>query len=113
MIAHAAQSHNRHCLRGVTAASGQPTDATFQRGNPLLQHIRGGIHDAGVDIAQFCQREEIGSVLRIAELIAGGLVDRDGAATGGWVWLLAGMQLARAKTELSFCGHQSLFLLVN
>ena len=35
----------------------------------FFQHVLGGIHEAGVDVAEFFQREEIGRVLGAVEYI--------------------------------------------
>jgi hypothetical protein len=42
----------------------QRGDAALQRRHALLQHVAGRVHDAGVDVAQFLQREEVGGMLR-------------------------------------------------
>jgi len=78
--------------RRLTRRMGEGARAAFERREALLEDVRRRVHDAGVDVAEFLQAEEIGRVFRIPELVAGGLVDRDGARTGGRVRLLAGME---------------------
>ena len=80
-------------------AGRQRADAAFQVGQALLEHVGGRVHDAGVDVAQLLQGEQVGRVFGVAELVAGGLVDRHGAAAGGRVGLLAGVQLAGGEAE--------------
>ena len=87
---------------------GQRRSPTFQAGNALLQHVGGRVHDAGVDVAQLAQRKEVGRMFRIAELVAGGLVNGHGAAAGGRVGRLAGVQLARVKTKRAVNAHGSI-----
>ena len=99
VIARAAQRQDRHGLRGVAAARRQRRHAAFQARDALLEHIGGRVHDAGVDVAQLLQREQIRGVLRVAKLIAGGLVDRHGAAAGGRIRLLTGVKLPGGETE--------------
>ncbi|HMN30062.1 MAG TPA: hypothetical protein PKE45_18055 [Caldilineaceae bacterium] len=110
MVTCPAQRQDRHRLGSVSAAGGHPSHPALQIGHPLFEHIGGGVHNAGVDITQLFQGEEIGRVFRIAELIAGGLVDRHGAAAGGRVRALSGVQLAGGKAKLAVISHNSSFL---
>ncbi len=66
----------------------------LQRRDPGLHHRLGGVHDAGVDVADLGQREQVRGVLGAAELVRGGLVDRlrPGARRG--VGHLPGVHLA-------------------
>ena len=105
VIAGAAQGQDRLGLGGVPDAGGQRADAAFQVGQALLEHIGGRVHDAGVDVAELLQGEQVGGVLGALELVAGGLVDRHGAAAGGRVGLLAGVQLAGVEAKLAICAH--------
>ena len=54
----------------------QRRHAAFHRRDALLQHVVGRVHDAGVDVAQFLQAEQVGGVLGAVELVRRGLVDR-------------------------------------
>ena len=78
--------HRRH-----TRGQGQTADATLQGRQALLQHIAGGVHDAGVDIARHFEIEEVRPVLGVIEGIGGGLVNRRGDGLGGRVRLEAGV----------------------
>uniref|UniRef100_A0A914YCT4 Uncharacterized protein n=1 Tax=Panagrolaimus superbus TaxID=310955 RepID=A0A914YCT4_9BILA len=62
--------------RGLSRGQRQRADAAFQRGQALLQHVGGGVHDAGVDVARHLQVEQVGTVLGVIERIRYGLVDR-------------------------------------
>ena len=52
MITLTAKRHDRHHLSNVTAARGQRTHTPFKIRQTLFQHIIGGVHDAGIDIAE-------------------------------------------------------------
>jgi hypothetical protein len=67
---------DRHRGGGLSGAHSQRRDAAFERGDALLKHGVRRVHDAGVDIAEFLQPEQVGGVLGAAELIGRRLVDR-------------------------------------
>ena len=67
-------------------------DAAFERGDALLEHRLGRVHDAGVDVAELLEREQVGRVLGRIELIGGGLIDRHRDRGGGRIGAIAGMQ---------------------
>jgi hypothetical protein len=48
----------------------------------LLEHVRGGVHDAGVDVAELLQGEEARAVFCVVEGVGGGLVDGHGTGVG-------------------------------
>jgi len=75
---------DRKCGRGLTRRQGQGAHAAFQSCDALLEHVVGRIHDARVDVAEFLEREQVGGVLGVAELIRGCLIDRhrNGAGRG-------------------------------
>jgi hypothetical protein len=62
---------------GLTRGHRQGADAALQRGDALLQDVRRGVHDPGVDVPQFLEPEEGGRVARVPELVGRGLVDGD------------------------------------
>ena len=72
----------------------------FEAGDPGLDHALGGVHDAGVDVADLGQREQVGGVVAVAELVRGGLVDRHGPGPGGRVGLRPGVDLAGVEAPL-------------
>ena len=65
----------------LTAGERQRRRAALERRDALFEHVVGRVHDAGVDVAELLEREQIRGVLGALELIGGGLVDRhrDGA----------------------------------
>ncbi len=104
MVAGAAQGQHDQGLGGMPGTGRQRAHAAFQVGQALLEHVGGGVHDAGVDVAQLFQGEQVGGMFGVLELVAGGLVDRHGTAAGGGVGHLAGVQLAGGKTKLTGVG---------
>ena len=78
----AIESHFTFVLTWRAVAGGI---TAFERGNPLFKDIGGRVHQAGVDVAQFLEREQICSMFRAFELITGGLVQRHRATARGGV----------------------------
>ena len=91
VVAGAGQVEHREGLGRLPARHRQGRDAPLEFGHPLLEHIVGGVHDAGVDVPELAKAEEIGSVLGAVEDVARGGVDRHGARVGGRVDDLAGV----------------------
>ena len=77
---------------GLAGGVGEGGGAALKRGDAALKHIRSGVHDTGVDVAQLFQGEEIRGVFGIAEDVTGRLVKGDGAGAGGGVGGLAGVE---------------------
>jgi len=75
--------------------------AAFERGDALLEHIGGRIHEPRVDVAEFFESEQVGGVFGVAEDIGGGPVHRDRAAAGGWVRHLACVK----RLRIDFVAH--------
>ncbi len=59
-IASRSQGGQGQSLRSLAGGRGQPCSATFKSRHALLENIGGGIHDAGVDIAELLQPEQTG-----------------------------------------------------
>ena len=79
-------------LQGVghgcrTAGYGQSGHASLQRCHALLEDALCGVGKSAIDVARIAQAEAVGCVLRIAEHVRGGLIDRHGACVGGGVGL--------------------------
>ena len=72
-------------------AVARPAAAAFEGGDALLENVGGGVHDAGVDVAELLESEEAGGVIGIVKDVGGGLVNRHGSRLGGGIDLLAGM----------------------
>ena len=72
--------------------------APLQGGDPLLQHVLGGVGQPPVDVSGIRQAKPGGGVGGIPKHIAGGLVDRNRPGIGGGVGLLlAHMELQCLK----------------
>ena len=95
--------HRRHAARGADRA-----DAGLERRQPLLQHRRGRVGDAGVDVPGPLQVEQRGRVVGVLEDERRRLIDRNGARAGHRVGMLAGMQAQRFKGRWLRCGHRYL-----
>ena len=67
------------------------SDAILERGDPLLEHRHGRVHDARVDVPEPLQREEVRRVLGVLEDVRARLVDRHRAAAGDGIGTLAGV----------------------
>ena len=61
----------------------QSSHSALERGHALLQHGLRRIHDAGVDVAELLEREQVGGVLSGIELVGGRLIDRHRDRRGG------------------------------
>ena len=101
------QVHDGERLRGLTRGDGEGAGdadgglgATFESGDPGLEHPLGGVHDAGVDVADLGQGEQVGGVGRVPELVRGRLVDRHRPGPGGGVGFLAGVDLTGLEAPL-------------
>ena len=84
------QDGERRCrLPGRQRQGGDPT---LDGGDALFEDVGGGVHDAGIDVSQLLQGEQIRGMLGVAELIGGGLVDRHRDRVRGRVSAAAAMQ---------------------
>jgi len=63
----------------LAAGHSQCTNATIEQCNSLFQHIRGGIHQPRIDIAEFSQPEKRSRVIGILKLVRCGLINGNGA----------------------------------
>ena len=57
LVAGTHQAGDGQELRRLSARRRQPADAAFERGDALLEHVGGRVHDAAVDVAELLQRE--------------------------------------------------------
>ncbi len=73
-------------------AQAERRHAALERGDALLEHVRGRVHDPGVDVAELLQPEQARGVLGVVEHVGRGGVDRDGAGVGRRVGDLAGVE---------------------
>lgn len=84
---------DREGLGGLPGRDEEGTDATFERGDALLDGVLRRVHDARVDVAELLEREQVCRVLGVLEDVGGRLVDRQCACTCRRVGLLPGMDL--------------------
>src|SRR5216684_1832958 len=95
VVAGAEQRGDGEMHRGHAARGAHRADARLERREPLLQHGRRRVGDAGVDVSGALQVEQGGGVVRILEHERGGLIDRRGARAGDGIGMLAGVQAQR------------------
>jgi hypothetical protein len=62
---------------GLPGRDRERSDATFQSGDALFQNGLCRIHDAGVDVAQFFQGEQVSRMLGRVELVRCRLINRN------------------------------------
>ena len=92
-------------LRGLSGRRRNRSDAVLERGDALLEHGHGRVHDARVDVAEPLQREEVRRVLGVLEDVRPGLVDRHRAAAGHRIGPLTGVHRERVEAELPVLAH--------
>ena len=81
----------------LPARQRQRPDAALERGDPLLEHVVGRVHDAGVDVAELLQREQVRRVLGALKLVRGRLIDRHRDRACGRIGAPPGMQGQRFR----------------
>ena len=92
IVAGMADVLDREQRRRLARAQRQRGDAALEGGDPRLQHVVRRVHDAAVDVAELGQAEQVGGMLGVAELVAGGLVDRHRHRVGRRIAAIARMQ---------------------
>jgi hypothetical protein len=80
---------NRVSRSRLAGSQRQPGDPALHVCNTLLQHVVGRVHDAGVDIPQHRQVEQVGAVLGVVEGVCGSLVNRNCDGLGGGIRAIA------------------------
>ena len=111
VVAGVEQRRDRQMQRGHAACRADRADAVFQRGEPLLEHRRRRIGDAGVDVAGAFQVEQRGGVVGILEHVGRGLVDRNRAGAGGGIrdaGRRAGSGFRRQAAWVRACGARQI-----
>ena len=93
VVAGLGEVQDRQRRRGLPAGHRERRDAALERGDALLERVLRRVHDPRVDVAELGQREEVGGVLGVAELVRGRRVDRQRAGAGGRVGAGAGVDL--------------------
>ena len=96
-------------LRGLAARGGEGRGSAFEGGDPLLEDVRGRVHDPGVDVPELLEREEARPVVGVVEGVRRRLVDRDGAGVRPGGGLLPGVDLQGLETvALLLVAHRPL-----
>ena len=101
------QVRERHELGGLPARGGQRAHAALERGHAVLEHRLGGVHDPRVDVAELLEPEQRRRVRGVAEHVAGGLVDGNGAGAGGRIGRGARVDLLGLETPALGHGDDS------
>jgi len=94
----------------LSAGKGQAGRSAVQSSQAFFQHIVGGVHQAGVDIAELLQGEEVRGVVGVFEYVAGGGVDGHGPGGSGRVGLLPGVQGQGCQTVILLRAAHGLIL---
>ena len=89
----------------MAGSAGQAGAAILQRRDAFLQHRRGGIYDAGIDVAEDLKIEQRRGMVGIFKGEGGGLVDRRRPRPGGGIGLGPGMNAQGVETII---GHARL-----
>ena len=92
MIAGIEQRRDRQMHRGHAARGADRADAALQRRQPFLEHCRGRVGNARVDVPGAFQIEQRGRVIGILKHIGRGLIDRHRTGASHGVWMLPRMQ---------------------
>ena len=102
-----AQRHQRQRLGGLTRGDGERAGQPDRGDAATLECVDTGferrlrrVHDAGVDVADLGQPEQVRRVLGVAELVRRRLVDRHRPGTGRRVGLAADMDLLGLESPL-------------
>ena len=105
VVAGAEQRRDGKMHRRHAACRAHRADAVFERRQPLLQHRRRRIGNAGVNVAGALQVEQTRGVIGIIEDIRSGLIDRHRARTRNRIGVLPGMQAQGFESGRFRRGH--------
>jgi hypothetical protein len=89
---------------GLPRRDRERCNAALERRDALLENVGRWIADAGIDVAEFLQGEQVRRVLAVAKLVGCGLEDRYCDRSGRWVGSPAGVQSKRFRMGC-FAGH--------
>ena len=76
LVAHLRDVQQGQRGRRLPGRHGQRAGAAFDRGDALLEHVGGRVHDARVDVPELLEGKQVGRVVGVLEDERGGLVDR-------------------------------------
>ena len=109
-----ARMHNGQQRGGngrLAAGKRQRRRTAIERRETFFQHVGGRVHQAGVDIAELAQTEQIRRVFRVMEHVTRGRIDWHGPGRGGRVRHLTGVQRLGAQFVGRTVGRHVPFLL--
>ena len=92
VVARTGEVEDRQRLGRLPRREAQRGDPALDRGDALLEDVRGRVHDPGVDVPELLEREQPCGVIGVVEVVGARGVDRDRPRPGRRVGLLAGMQ---------------------
>ena len=91
---------------GSTRSDSQTSYTTLEGSHTVFEYTLSRVGQATIDVTCVTESEAIGSVLRVAEHVTCGLVDRHRTSVGSWIWIfLTYMQLKCLKAKFLFCTH--------
>ena len=97
LVAHLRDVQQGQRGRRLPGRNAQRARAALDRGDALLEHVGGRVHDPRVDVAELLEGEQVRRVVGVFEDVGGRLVNRHGPRAGGRVGDLAGVQRQRAR----------------
>ena len=107
MVARLAQCEQRKCCCRLARTNckrpwqtNRGHAAAFKRIDPRFERPLGGVHDAGVDVADLREREQVGCPRGVAQVVGRRLIDRDSPCTSSRVGISTDMNLLGLKTPL-------------
>jgi hypothetical protein len=100
VVARFADGQDRVGDRRLARGQREAGDATLHRRDALLQHVLGGVHDAGVDVPLHLEVEQIRAVLRVVEGVRGRLVNGHRRRFGRGLGAVAGVDGERFDFHL-------------
>ena|ERR1051325_5126537 len=86
----------------MAGGNGEARGTALERGDALLEHRRGRIANARVDVAERLKPEQRGGMIDVVEYERRRLIDRCCASAGGRIGLCAGVDGKRVEARIAF-----------
>ena len=80
-------------LGSLAAGDEERTDTALERCHPVLDRCLGRIHDAGIDVAELLEREQVGRMIRVVEGVRRCLINGQCTRVRGRIRCLASVDL--------------------
>ena len=102
LVAHLGDVQQGERGRRLPGGHRQRAGAAFDRGDALLEHVGGRVHDPGVDVPELLQGEQVRRVLGVLEDVGGRLVDGTARApvVGSGTWPACSASVLRFLDEM-------------